>query len=324
MSDTHTPARDLAIDARGLVQVFGTVRALDSVDLAVPTGSVFGFLGPNGAGKTTTLRILLDLLRPTSGTVQVLGGDPAEALHRMGFLPDVPGFYPWMTGAEFLRFAGSLFRLDRDVVAARVPALLDMAGLTGVRTQIGGYSRGMRQRLGIAQALINAPEVLLLDEPTSALDPLGRRDVLDMIESLRGRTTVLFSTHILADAERVCDHVAILDRGKVVDAGTVPALIERNAGSPRMRLAVDEPTDDLLSALLREPWAESIVRADGAGTWELTVTDQASARRGVPRVLAAHDAGLLRFEALDTSLEDVFLRLVAPHPDTITTSEDAA
>ena len=186
----------------------------------MPAGSVFGFLGPNGAGKTTTLRILGGLARPTAGSAAVLGHDVASAGNavrtQIGFLPDVPGFYKWMTAAEFLRFAGGLFSIDDATLRARVAALLDLAGLASVDARIGTFSRGMKQRLGVAQALINAPRLLLLDEPTSALDPIGRKEVLDMIAALAGRTTVFFSTHILADVERVCDTVAVLDRGRVV------------------------------------------------------------------------------------------------------------
>ncbi|WP_084635234.1 ATP-binding cassette domain-containing protein [Propionicicella superfundia] len=302
-----------AVEIGGLVRSFGDVRALDGVDLAVPAGSVYGFLGPNGAGKTTTLRILLGLLAADVGTVRVLGAEPGQARREVGFLPDVPGFYPWMTAPEFLRFAGSLFGLPSDVVDQRVPALLDLAGLGGVRTRIGGYSRGMRQRLGIAQALVNAPSLLLLDEPTSALDPLGRKDVLDMIESLRGRTTVLFSTHILTDAERVCDRVAVLDHGRVADAGTVAELIARHADTTRLSLVVDGDAAAFAAALRREPWVVAVEQsfADPA-TMEFRVSDRPAALRGVPRLLAATGSALVRFDGSEATLEDAFVRLVAP------------
>ena len=227
--------QDAAVVVSGLTKTFGASRALDGVDLAVPEGAVFGFLGPNGAGKTTTLRILAGLARPTSGSASVFGHDvtrDADSVHALiGYLPDVPGFYKWMTATEYLELSGRLFGLEPAVLEQRSHALLDLAGLTGVTTRIGGYSRGMKQRLGVAQALINAPRLLLLDEPTSALDPIGRREVLEMIASLAGRTTVFFSTHILADVERVCSDVAILARGRVVAAGRH----RRAQGAPRRR-----------------------------------------------------------------------------------------
>ncbi|MBK8647440.1 MAG: ABC transporter ATP-binding protein [Gemmatimonadetes bacterium] len=220
-----------ALDIRSLRKEFGTAVALDGISLAVPNGSIFGFLGPNGAGKTTTIRIVTGLAHATAGTVRVLGRDLAHdraAIAReIGFLPDVPGFYDWMTAVEFLGFTGRLFGLGGSALRQRVDDLLDLAGLTNVATRIGGYSRGMKQRLGIAQALINAPRLLILDEPTSALDPIGRREVLETVASLRGRATVFFSTHILADVERVCDTVAILDHGQVVANSSVAALKQR-------------------------------------------------------------------------------------------------
>src|SRR5581483_2722167 len=168
---------------------------------------------------TTMVRILTGLARATEGSVRLLGSPVVAGRaipDALGYLPDVPGFYDWMTGSEFIEFAARLFGLTGRALKGRVDNLMQLAGLSGVDTRIGGYSRGMKQRLGIAQALVNAPRLLILDEPTSALDPIGRKDVLDMLASLRGRTTVFFSTHILADVERVCDTVAILDRGCVV------------------------------------------------------------------------------------------------------------
>lgn len=218
-----------------LTKSFGQALALNAVSLAVPSGSVYGFLGRNGAGKTTAIRILLGLARATSGRAEILGAphtDPA-ARARVGYLPDVPGFYPWMTAPEALRFAASLYRLPRSAAEERVEALLDLAGLSGVPQRVGGFSRGMTQRLGIAQALVNAPDLLILDEPTSALDPLGRRDVLSMIRSLAGRTTVMFSTHLLGDVEQVCDHVGILDHGVLRAQGSLTDVKAAAVTAPR-------------------------------------------------------------------------------------------
>ncbi len=220
-----------AVRASGLTKSYGSKVVLDSLDLEVDEGSIFGFLGPNGAGKTTTLRLTTGLATPTKGSIEVLGHDAQTAGNAtrsaIGFLPDVPAFYEWMSAPEFLFFVGGLFGMARTTLHGRADMLLDLAGLTDVTTKIGGYSRGMKQRLGIAQALINAPRLLLLDEPTSALDPMGRKDVLDMVASLRGRTTVFFSTHILSDVERVCDTVAILDRGRLVAHAPIDELKAR-------------------------------------------------------------------------------------------------
>ncbi|MEC5148522.1 ABC transporter ATP-binding protein [Cryobacterium sp. GrIS_2_6] len=301
-----------AIRTRGLTKSYGEHRALDNVDLEVEEGSIFGFLGPNGAGKTTLLRMLTGLARPTSGGVQILGRDVTAVddsiRARIGFLPDVPGFYDWMTGEEFLRFVGRLFAIDRRTLDDRVGMLLGLAGLTDVTTAIDGYSRGMKQRLGVAQALINAPQLLLLDEPTSALDPMGRRDVLDMLSSLRGRTTVFFSTHILSDVERVCDTVAILDHGRVVAHGPIQELTSRYA-ERKVILEVTDAAGDLAQDISREPWATSVA-VGPTGALEITVTDMDAARRAIPVLVAARHTGLCRMDAGELGLEDVFVSLV--------------
>jgi ABC-2 type transport system ATP-binding protein len=302
-----------AIELRGLTKRFGETLALGGVDLVVPPGVVFGFLGRNGAGKTTALRILSGLARPTSGTAYVLGHDVTGASDavraRIGFLPDVPGFYPWMTAREYLEFAGRLFGLDPATIDARAKALLEMAGLASVTARVGGFSRGMKQRLGIAQALINAPSLLMLDEPTSALDPIGRREVLEMVASLHGRTTVFFSTHILADVERVCDAVAILERGRVVASAGVSDLTTRAAAN---RLIVEVEGDGastaVAGALAGRAWLESIESAERS--LRLTVSDLKTAQREIPAAIASAGVALRRFEIEEASLEDVFVRLV--------------
>ena len=301
-----------AIQATALTKTYGDKRALDGVDLVVEEGSVFGFLGPNGAGKTTMLRLLTGLARPTSGSVQILGHDVASAANvirsQIGFLPDVPGFYEWMSGRQFLRFAGELFDIDRTVLHDRVEMLLGLAGLGDVKTTIGGYSRGMKQRLGVAQALVNAPRLLLLDEPTSALDPMGRKDVLDMITALRGRTTIFFSTHILADVERVCDTVAILDRGRVVAHAPIEELTARY-GERKVVVEVSEGAVELAEDIQRQPWATTVTRGAN-GTIEVRVSSLSAAQREIPALVAARRIGLTRFEAGEMGLEDVFVELV--------------
>ncbi|MFH1737016.1 MAG: ABC transporter ATP-binding protein, partial [Actinomycetota bacterium] len=234
-----------AIESRGLTKVFNGAAAVDHIELTVPTGSVFGFLGPNGAGKTTTARMLVGLARPTSGTATILGfditKDLAQVRKRIGFLPDVPAFYPWMTGLEYLLFVADVFGIRTGEAKGKAAASLERAGLKGVKTKIGGYSRGMKQRLGIAQALINDPKVILMDEPTSALDPIGRKEVLETISSLGGEITVFFSTHILNDVERVCDNVAILNKGKILADETLDSLKSQYAAKPAFRVELEMP-----------------------------------------------------------------------------------
>jgi ABC-2 type transport system ATP-binding protein len=300
-----------ALQIAGLTKRYGDALALDGVDLLVEQASVFGFLGPNGAGKTTTLRILTGLARPTAGVARIFGHDVVGATNEVrsliGFLPDVPGFYPWMTAEEFLRLAGGLFGMERRTLDERVGVLLDLAGLAGVKTRVGGYSRGMKQRLGIAQALVNAPALLMLDEPTSALDPIGRKEVLDMVASLGGRTTVFFSTHILADVERVCDTVAILDRGRVVVQSPIGELTARK-GAQVIEVEVDEGAERLARSLEWSPWLVGVER-DGEKL-RLTVNDLDTAERALPAAIAGEQLRLRRMESAEVTLEEVFVDLV--------------
>ena len=308
---TGGPASRPAIVISGLTKEYKGAKALDGVDLVVPEGSVFGFLGPNGAGKTTTLRILAGLARPTAGEAHVFGHDTtrdADAVHALiGFLPDVPGFYKWMTAQEYLELSAGLFGIPTAERGERIEQLLDLAGLSGVTTKVGGYSRGMKQRLGVAQALINSPRLLLLDEPTSALDPIGRREVLEMIAALAGRTTVFFSTHILADVERVCDTVAVLAAGRIVEHAGIDELRARHGGSQRVVIETSDP-QGLEAALAAESWAGT-VRRDGREL-VVEVTDLEEAYTAVPALVARLGLALRRFEADEVSLEDVFVDLV--------------
>ena len=201
-----------AIKCEGLTKRYGNVVALDSLDLSIKERSIFGFLGPNGAGKTTTVKLLVGLSNPTVGRAWIAGQEVTpEAIglrKKIGYLPEVPAFYNWMNGPEFLSFVGELHHLSKAEIKNRSDELLELVELKETaKRRIGGYSRGMRQRLGIAQALMNRPEVLFLDEPCSALDPIGRREVLELIKRLSAGATVFMSTHILSDVERVCDSV---------------------------------------------------------------------------------------------------------------------
>ena len=306
----------LAIEARGLTKRYGDVLALDALDLAVPTGSVFGFLGPNGAGKTTTLRLLTGLSRPTAGTAVVAGVEVGrggtDLARRIGYLDQDPRFYGWMTGRELLTFVGRAYGLAGATLRSRVDEVLETVGLAdAAQRRVGGYSGGMRQRLGVGQAVLPRPAVLFLDEPVSALDPEGRRDTLELIGRLRGASTVLMSTHILTDVERICDRVAILDHGRLVAEARMGDLLARNA---RPILEMDpEPGQDLavasLAAALRAAAWTRDVRAEH-GILRVVVTDaELAAAEALPLVVAT-GVRLARFERVRPTLEDVFLQLV--------------
>lgn len=304
-----------AIEAEGLTKRYGGVAALTDVTLQVPAGLVFGFLGPNGAGKTTALKILAGLTRATSGRAAV-GGVPVtvQGAHRVrvGYLAQEPRFYGWMSGRQTLAYVASFF--PPETRRRGIADLLDLVGLTDAADRpTRTYSGGMRQRLGIAQALAGDPAVVLLDEPAAALDPLGRRDVLDLMQKLRGETTVFYSTHILDDVQRVSDHVAILDRGRlVVSAPTATLLGEFKAATIRVALlGGGEATASGLSALPAVAGVAAIGR-DG-DEWRYDVTPSNGTREAQAAVMRfAAAAGLTvvlnRQESLN--LEEVFLHIV--------------
>jgi len=312
---TASPA-GAAIETRGLTKRFGSILALDRLDLAVPRGSIFGLLGPNGAGKTTTIRILAGLARPTAGSALVAGvpvglGQP-ELRRRLGYLDQDPRFYSWMKGRELLELVGRLHGLGGAELRTRVAGMLERTGLAGAaERRIGGYSGGMRQRLGIAQALVHAPELLILDEPVSSLDPEGRRDLLELVAGLRGEATVVFSTHVLADVERICDRVAILDRGRRVTEGPLEELLAAHARpiynldpAPRQEAAVAA----LLARLRAAPWTTDVT-ATAVGI-RVTVADPDAAAGAILPLVVACGVVLESFERARPTLEDVFLELV--------------
>lgn len=216
-------------------KAFGTKKVLKDLSLAVPEHSVFGFIGENGAGKTTTMKMILGLLRPDSGAIEVCGEKVTFGENKtnryIGYLPDVPEFYGFMTPAEYLAMCGSIAGLEKGEIRRRSEELLDLVGLLHEKKRIHGFSRGMKQRLGIAQALLGNPRLLICDEPTSALDPVGRREILNILTSVREHTTVVFSTHILSDVERICDCAAFLHGGRIALEGSIEDMKRARVGS---------------------------------------------------------------------------------------------
>ena len=307
-----------AIVCRGLSKRFGTLTALENLEMTVPEGCIFGFLGPNGAGKTTAIRILATLSRPTAGEAWVAGASvtaqPGRARRALGYLPQDVAFPSWMSGKEYLEFAAELSGMPAaDRRGSAVAALEHMGLADAAKRHIGGYSGGMRQRLGIAQALIHRPRVLILDEPVAALDPLGRREVLELIAGLRHEATVFFSSHILDDVERVCDQVAVLAHGKLLAQESTSGLKERYA-QPSFLVEVAGSAESLVATLAAEPW---VVQATAhAGFLRILVRDVARAERELPRLVLASDLTLVRYEQVLPSLEDVFVKLVEPEGGT--------
>ncbi|HPD01197.1 MAG TPA: ABC transporter ATP-binding protein [Acetivibrio sp.] len=220
------------LEIRQLYKSFGHHEVLKGLDMDVPEHSIFGFVGQNGAGKTTTMKIILGLLKPESGSVTVCGEKvtygESKANRYIGFLPDVPEFYGYMNPMEYLKLCGEIAGLTKTRIKSKSEELLELVGLKDQKKRIGGFSRGMKQRLGIAQALLNEPKLLICDEPTSALDPIGRMEILDILLAAKGKTTIVFSTHILSDVERICDHIAVLHDGRLALCGTISEIKERH------------------------------------------------------------------------------------------------
>ena len=307
---------EAAIRCEGLTKRFGDLVALDGVDLRVPAGVIFGFLGPNGAGKTTLIRLLTGLDRPTDGHATVLGqnvGATNQSLrHRTSYLDQQPQFYGWMTGRETVEFIGSLFGLRGEELSSRTDRVLEEAGLaSAANRRVGGYSGGMKQRLGLAQALVNDPELLFLDEPASALDPAGRRDILDIISRMRGRATVFMSTHILADVERVCDRVGIIDEGRLVVESSLEELQQQHA-RPIYILEPEPHQEEKITTLIKgieeQPWCISVTREHG----EIRLRSSDTTKVGTELLLMAakSEIRLAAFRRDTPSLEDIFLQLV--------------
>jgi ABC-2 type transport system ATP-binding protein len=312
--------RDAApIICQGLTKQYGRVQALNGVELRMPAGSIFGFLGPNGSGKTTTIKILLGLALPTAGHCSIFGVPVTQfsAASRMevGYLAQDPAYPRWMTGSEVLEFVGRLYPEARRPVGDRVREALRLVDLEkAAHRSCGGYSAGMRQRLGIAQALMGEPRLVILDEPSSSLDPIGRRDVLDILRSLRERgIAVFYSTHILDDVERVADHVAIMKEGRVVRQG---AMADMTAGSvDTFRIAVEAPAEGLDALLRSLDWVTDVRMADkvteGRVARIVSVRDGERAKRALPRALIDAELVLYACEPARQRLEDVFMETVS-------------
>ncbi|MEN8614080.1 ABC transporter ATP-binding protein [Dehalogenimonas sp. THU2] len=305
-----------AIRTEGLSKRFGDIVAVEHLDLQIAERAVFGFLGPNGAGKTTTVKMLTGLSRPTEGRAFICDEEVTQSSvtvrRNFGFLPDVPAFYDWMTGEEYLYFAGELYGMAYPNLKKRAAELLELVELKkAARRKVGGYSRGMKQRLGIAQAMLNHPKVLFLDEPTSALDPIGRRDVLDLIGRLKEEATVFMSTHILSDVERVCDSVGIINQGRLVVTSTVEELRTKYARSI-FEIEFAEDAAPFIAAVEPLPWfvKSDSVLVNSSPTLRITTRDVAAARKELPRLIAGSNLTLLRYELTQPSLEDIFVEVV--------------
>ncbi len=306
-----------AIRCEQLSRTYGTVQALKPLDLTVPEGVIFGFLGRNGAGKTTTIRLITGLAQPTTGAAWVNGlattNADSTAKQQFGYLPQEPAFYTWMTPREYLDYAARIFCIGSDERKRRVEELLALVGLeSAAKRPIHGFSGGMKQRLGLAQALIHRPRVLILDEPMAGMDPAGRRDVIELLEGLRGQVTVFFSSHILADVDRVCDTIGIIRDGELLLVADRTELLARYATNAIfLELAHEsrDRQDELAARLQIEAWVSGVLAENGG--LRVVVTDTAVARQSLLPHIVQQGIVLNKFEWIRPSLEDVFLAISA-------------
>jgi ABC-2 type transport system ATP-binding protein len=291
------------VETRGLVKRYGEILAVDHVDLTVERGDVFGYLGPNGAGKTTSLRILLGLIRPTAGTARLFGREPlvdgAKALEGVAGFVEAPRFYPYLSGRRNLRL---LADLDEPVSRARVEEVLELVELRDrAKDKVGGYSHGMRQRLGIAASLLRQPRLLLLDEPTTGLDPAGMRDMRDLVRRLAGEgITILLSSHLLYEVEELCTRVAIIRRGRIIYQGALRDLLATAATGYRLRALEPERTQAIL---LAQPGIGDVRLADG----ELRFTADEDAVAALSVALGQARVAFTALVPETASLEELFL-----------------
>jgi len=311
-------SNSFVIETHNLSKAYKGVQVLKDLNLTVKQHSIFGFLGPNGAGKTTTMKILLGLIKPTNGGGKIFGydivRDSVAIRERIGYLPQQPRFIEYMTARETLRFiAGFFYHGSKAAIEERIQETLELVELGDKADRpIKGFSGGERQRLGIAQAQVNYPDLLILDEPAAALDPLGRHDVLEVMERLRKHTTIFYSTHILEDVQRVSDSVAILNRGQLVACGPIDQMMTGKDGTV-FTITVKGVSGRFEECLRQLSWVTqaSAARQNGATTWQVRVSDDAAAEAHLLRhILADEETVVSEFSRKKYDLEEVFMDLV--------------
>lgn len=305
------------IETLGLTKTYKGVQALKSLDLQVHHNSIFGFLGPNGAGKTTTIKLLLGLIRPTAGSATVFGMDSinqsVDIRARIGYLPQEPHFYEYMTARQTLRFTAKFFfKGPEKAIEERVDEMLHLVDLAGKADRpLRTFSSGERQRLGIAQAQVNYPDLLILDEPAASLDPIGRRDVLEVMSKLRKYTTVFYSTHILDDVQRVSDTVVILNKGQLVAQGPIEELLAGSEGVVYV-IHLKGDVDSALKQVKSEQWVSGVKTGqhNGETTWQVSVTDPQAAEEQMLKLLVNGPVVVTEFRRKQYELEDIFMQVI--------------
>jgi ABC-2 type transport system ATP-binding protein len=317
------PSNSLVIETHNLSKIYKEAQALKGLNLTVKQHSIFGFLGPNGAGKSTTIKLLLGLIQPTGGQAAIFGQDVqrggVEIRKRIGYLAQDPRYYEHLTARQILGYTARFFyRGPKELIEARLQEMLELVGLEDKADRpVRGFSGGERQRLGIAQAQVNYPDLLILDEPAASLDPMGRHDVLEVMEKLRKYTTIFYSTHILEDVQRVSDTVAILNQGALIAQAPISELLAGDGSAAIYELTLKSEAEETLagaqSRLASQPWVKNLSQAadDGLVCWQVSVTDDAAAEDLLLRlILEDRRLKVKHFGRKTYNLEEVFLDLV--------------
>lgn len=310
-------SNDYVIHTEGLSKSFGKVHALNSLNLRVPPKSIFAFLGPNGAGKTTTIKLLLGLLRPSSGSGKIFGKDifheSVEIRANIGYLPQDPRFYEHMTARQTLDYTAKFFyKGPQAEINRRVDKMIELVGLEGKADRpIKGFSGGERQRLGIAQAEVNYPDLLILDEPAANLDPQGRRDVLEVMSRIRKYATIFYCTHLLDDVQRVSDQVAIVNQGQLVTQASIEELLG-GTGDLVYSVTFRGDTQGAYTHVHQQPWISRIEASQQGDqtTWQVSVTDEAAAENQLMDMLVTRGLKVSNFSRKAQNLEDVFINII--------------
>ncbi|UOO37203.1 ABC transporter ATP-binding protein [Oscillospiraceae bacterium CM] len=300
------------LSLRHVSKSFGSLDVIRDLNLTVREHAVYGLIGKNGAGKTTTMKMVLGFLKATAGEITVCGEKvvygQSKTNRHIGYLPDVPEFYGFMRPMEYLTLCGEISGMTPSDIKRRAGELLECVGLGTVNRKIGGFSRGMKQRLGIAQALLGAPKLLICDEPTSALDPVGRKELLDILQGVRSETAIIFSTHILADVERVCDDIGILDGGRLVLSGRLSEVKNTyRSDCVFIEPAKKESAGQLAEKLALLPDVKSAAAAENGVIAQLQSGGDA---RAILSALVSANLAIVKFEVREPSLEDVFLEVI--------------
>jgi ABC-2 type transport system ATP-binding protein len=305
---------DYAIETDNLTKNYGNLTAVNKLNLKVQKNSIHGFLGPNGAGKTTTLKILVGLLKPTEGSAKVLGRevlvDEANSRLRIGYMPELPKFPKHLKGAELLDVYGRMYGITNSQRAEQIPKLINLVGLKGRENDyIGKYSKGMQQRIGIAQALLNNPDLVILDEPSIGLDPVGMVDVRELVKEIakQGRT-VFLSSHLLFEVEQICDHVTIINKGSILASDTLQTVSGMLAGPAMIHLEVAELTGTVISAVKNLPFVSEVF-SEGAKL-SIQVTSHEDVRARVSKEVTGAGGVIVGMSQKASTLEDVFIQLI--------------